>query len=124
MEISAFTCILAGTGDEGHELDERGAQGASRHSAGGNCIMDVFAKHGPRRMDMTCGTINGLGQQHLNGIAPAQPLRPLRQLLVGMLSESERDMILVDTNVASELVRPEPEPAVVAWACKQPPGTL
>ena len=33
-------------------------------------------------------------------------------------------MILVDTNVVSELMRTEPEPAVVAWTRKQPSGTL
>lgn len=33
-------------------------------------------------------------------------------------------MIVLDTNVLSELMRPEPEPAVVAWMDRQDPSTL
>lgn len=33
-------------------------------------------------------------------------------------------MIVLDTNVISELMRPEPHPAVVAWVAAQPRGTL
>ena len=33
-------------------------------------------------------------------------------------------MIVLDTNVLSELMRPAPEPAVVAWLMAQPSGTL
>ena len=33
-------------------------------------------------------------------------------------------MIVLDTNVISELMRPEPHPAVLAWAAAQPRATL
>lgn len=33
-------------------------------------------------------------------------------------------MILLDTNVISELMRPEPHPAVLAWVAAQPRATL
>ena len=33
-------------------------------------------------------------------------------------------MIVLDTNVISELMRPEPHPAVVAWVAAQPRATL
>ena len=32
--------------------------------------------------------------------------------------------MILDTNVVSELMRPEPHPAVLFWAGKQPPRTL
>lgn len=33
-------------------------------------------------------------------------------------------MIVLDTNVISELMRPEPHPAVFAWVAEHPSGTL
>ena len=33
-------------------------------------------------------------------------------------------MIVLDTNVLSELMRPQPDAAVVVWAAAQPPVTL
>ena len=33
-------------------------------------------------------------------------------------------MIVLDTNVLSELMRPHPDPAVVAWVAAQPRITL
>ena len=33
-------------------------------------------------------------------------------------------MIVLDTNVLSELMRPEPHPAVFAWVASQPPSSL
>ncbi|WP_400135459.1 PIN domain-containing protein [Bacillus thuringiensis] len=33
-------------------------------------------------------------------------------------------MIVLDTNVISELMRPEPDPAVIAWVAAQPRASL
>ena len=87
MEVSTFMGILPGLADEGGELDERGAKGASRHAAGGGPIMNVLAERSPGRTDMIGRTVKGIGWQDVNWVTPAQPVRPLRQFLVGGLPE-------------------------------------